>query len=306
MMAKLYKVRFEDDEGEFDAGYMLRTTAEKLIAAPVSVRGEVAVDEAAGTIRLFHGGPTTEPERTALIAKLTQHWRDTGAFRILLRWRDEPWPVYGRRGKLLFSMERSATGLLGIMRYGVHLTAYVRDDSVPHGMRFWVPQRAGGKSTYPSMLDNTVAGGLTTGEDPFECIIREADEEASLPDALVRGHAKEVGTISYIQITDERAGGERGLIYPECQWIYDLELPRDVVPEPKDGEVARFDLLTVDEVREKLAQGRFKPNCALVLLDFFIRHNIITSENEPDLEEIKRRIHRKCPFPGPDRAPFVV
>jgi hypothetical protein len=148
------------------------------------------------------------------------------------------------------------------------------------------------------MLDNTVAGGLMTGEDPFECVIREADEEASLPDHVVRGLAKHVGKVSYVYITDARAG-EAGLIYPECQWVYDLELPCDIIPKPKDGEVESFRLCSVDEIQEDLALGRFKPNCSLVLIDFFIRHGIMTRENEPDFDEIWRRLRRDLPFPNP-------
>jgi 8-oxo-dGTP pyrophosphatase MutT (NUDIX family) len=193
-------------------------------------------------------------------------------------------------------------GLLGTMRYGVHMLAYVRDESAPYGIKFWVPKRAADKSTFPGMLDNTVAGGLMTGEDPLECVIREADEEADLPDALVRGRTVAVGTVTYIYVTEEENTGEDDLIYPECQWVYELELPTDVVPQPKDGEVAEFRLCDVDEVRRDLAAGKYKPNCALCVVDFFIRHGILTEENEPDLAEIKRRVRRDMPFPGPHQA----
>jgi len=39
----------------------------------------------------------------------------------------------------------------------------------------------------------------------------------------------------------------------------------------------------------------------MVMLDFFIRHGILTAENESDFEEIKRRLHRELEFPGPHR-----
>lgn len=35
----------------------------------------------------------------------------------------------------------------------------------------------------------------------------------------------------------------------------------------------------------------------VVLLDFFIRHGILTPENEPDFIEICSRIHRRFEFP---------
>ncbi len=46
-----------------------------------------------------------------------------------------------------------------------------------------------------------------------------------------------------------------------------------------------------------MALGEFKPNCALVLLDFFVRHGIVTAENEPDYIDIVSRLHRRVEFP---------
>jgi len=166
-------------------------------------------------------------------------------------------------------------------------------------MKLWIPRRAATKQTYGGMLDNTVAGGTATGEDPFESLVREAHEEASLPASLVRSKVSSHGTITYIYVRDSRAGGEIGLLQPECEYIYDLELPEDVVPQPSDGEVDEFYLWTVEEVQEAMARGEFKPNCAMVLLDFFIRHGILTEKNEKHYEEIKTRLHRKMDFPGP-------
>ncbi|KAJ9154820.1 thiamine pyrophosphokinase [Pleurostoma richardsiae] len=296
-MQQIYTLVFEDGEGQLPIGYMLKWVLDKIIEVPDDVKGYCKVDDGNRTVSMFR--EATEPERTRRATTLTQYLRDNHTFRLLAGWRDELWPVYGRDGKIIFSVERAAMGLFGNTRYGVHMTAYVPSPADSYGIKIWVPTRAATKLTYPGMLDNTVAGGLMTGEDPFECIIREADEEASLPDPLVRGNAKMVGNVSYIYLTDARSGGEDGYIYPEVQWVYDLELPVDVVPAPKDGEVESFSLLTIDQCKERLALGLFKPNCALVMLDFFVRHGILTPENEPHYEDIRRRVRRKLPFPGP-------
>ncbi|KAI1329538.1 NUDIX hydrolase domain-like protein [Xylariaceae sp. FL0255] len=295
----LYKLVWKANDGPV-LGYMLASTLKCLLEVPESIRGPVTVDESTQTVRAFEQG--TEPERSATVAAVMEYWRDYEVFDILKGWRDEVWPVYLDDTELAYSAERSGTGMLGVMRYGVHMTGYVRDESVPYGMRIWVPRRAATKSTYPGMLDNTAAGGFMTGEVPFECMVREADEEASLPEELMRERCKFTGMVTYIYITDERAGGETGQMYPETQWVYDIELPADVKPTPKDGEVAEFYLMTVDEVREQLAQGAYKPNCALIVIDFFIRHGIITAANEPDYAELIRRAHRPLPFPGPHQA----
>jgi 8-oxo-dGTP pyrophosphatase MutT (NUDIX family) len=302
-MKKLYTLIWKDEEGNFPIGYVPLSVLQALEDTPENIRGPMDINHTARTVSLFQE-PTTEEDRTKLVSQLTAHWRQNQTFRILKGWRSELWPVYGRNGELLFSVERVAMGLFGNARFGVHMTAFVRrNDPVEsrHDFRIWVPKRAADKSTYPSMLDNTVAGGLMTNEDPFECVIREADEEASLPEDFMRQHAKETGTITYIYITDERAGGEPGWIYPECQWVYDLELPADgsVTPCPKDGEVESFRLQTVEEIQEQLAQGLWKPNCAMIMLDFFVRHGILTPENEPYYDEPRARAHRHIPFPGP-------
>ncbi|KAI1414802.1 NUDIX hydrolase domain-like protein [Hypoxylon sp. FL1857] len=294
---KLYTLVWKNGQ---PLGYMLDFVVEKLLAAPDWIRGLIIVDQKKRTVRAFE--LFTEVERTTFIAHLMRYWRENKVFDVLKGWRSELWPVYGTNDEVLYSVERSGTGLLGIMRYGVHMTAYVKDETASHGIKILVAQRAANKSTYPNMLDNSVAGGLMTGEDPYKCIIREADEEADIPEELMRERAKFAGMVTYIHVTDERAGGEAGQIYPETQWVYDIELPADFQPQPKDGEVAGFFLWTVEQVQEKLAEGRFKPNCALVLLDFFIRRKIITPENEPDYDEIVRRLHRKLPFPGPHQT----
>jgi 8-oxo-dGTP pyrophosphatase MutT (NUDIX family) len=295
----------EDSGEEIPLGYMPQSVFDALVKTPVRIKGEMDFHLGKRTVRLFHQAET-EPERTKLVAGLMEHWRKNEMFRILKSWRDEPWPVYDRKGNLLFSMERAAMGLFGTTRYGVHMTSYIREkpDNSEYDFRIWVPRRAADKSSYPSMLDNTVAGGLQTAEDPFECMIREADEEASLPEDVVRQLAKPVGTITYIYITDERAGGESGWIYPECQWVYDMELPADgsVTPKPKDGEVESFLLCSVEEIKEQLAQGKWKPNCAVVILDFFARHGIFTPDNEPYYDDLQKRAHRELPFPGPHQT----
>ena len=224
--------------------------------------------------------------------------RENDTFTVLRGWRNELYPIHGHHDVMeeTISMERAGSALFGINSYGVHMTSYVR---TPEGMKIWVPRRAKNKSTYGGMLDNTVAGGLSTGETPLGCLIREASEEASLPEQLIRANAKPCGTVSYIHVRDKLAGGETGLIQPECQYIYDMEVGTEVIPNPEDDEVEEFYLWTIEEVTRSLANGEFKPNCAVVLLDFLIRHSILTPENESDYMEIVSRIHRKLPFPTP-------
>lgn len=241
------------------------------------------------------GAPVRDlEERDRILAEYLEYVRGQRIFRVLDGWRDELYPIYSPNKELLLNMERSASPLFGIVTYGVHLSGYV---ITGEGMKLWTPRRALTKQTYPGMMDNTVAGGISTGEKPFECLVRECEEEASLPANLVRSAAQACGTLTYFHVRDARAGGETGLCQPEVQYIYDLELPPDVIPKPGDDEAIDFQLLTVQEVQKAMADGRFKPNCAHLLLDFFVRHGILTAENEPDYIEIVSRLHRKLEFP---------
>lgn len=46
-------------------------------------------------------------------------------------------------------------------------------------------------------LDNSVAGGIPSGMPPFEALVKESMEEASIAEDIVRTHAKAVGSVSY-------------------------------------------------------------------------------------------------------------
>ncbi|KAJ6258769.1 hypothetical protein Dda_6822 [Drechslerella dactyloides] len=244
-------------------------------------------------------GGTVE-ERTANISETLKRWREAKRFDVLSGWRNEMYTIYAPQGKPCFHMERSATPLFGVLTYGSHMTVYV-PASATRPLRIWVPRRAAGKSTYPSMLDNTVAGGMGDGQTPLGCIIKEAGEEASLEESYVSANVRSAGFVSYFYVREPDAGGESGLLQPEIEYVYDMAVGEPdgegPVPVPCDGEVAEHMLLTVEEVKEQLARGRFKPNCAAVMLDFFIRHGILDAENEPDFVEIYTRLHRRMEFP---------
>ncbi|KAI9679359.1 MAG: hypothetical protein M1817_005381 [Caeruleum heppii] len=249
------------------------------------------LDYQSHTVRI--SGSTID-ERSKSVATISEAWRDSGRFKTVSKWRNELYSVYDSDQKILFNVERAASPLFGVVTYGVHMTAFVRTTD---GIKIWVPRRAREKHTYGGMLDNTVAGGISVGEGPLETLVREAEEEASFPEDLVREHAKACGTVSYFYVREERAGGEAGYLQPECQYVYDLEVGEEVVPEVNDGEVEEFRLWDIGMIKEALAKGEFKPNCALVMLDFFIRHGILTPENEADYIEVVARLHRRFEFP---------
>ena len=286
LVSSFYKLRIGSNEEELTVGWMLPWVVEKMNW----IEGFL-IDSRTKIVSLAVPDIDGDKPINSIIEEQLVKARESQTFQVLKGWRDELYPLAGLNADI--RMERAATALFGIITYGVHLTAYT---TINQRLMIWVPRRARTKQTYGGMLDNTVAGGLSAGEDPFDCLVREADEEASLPEDIVRKKTKACGSVSHFHIRDERAGGEVGLLQPEVEYVYDIELPSDIVPRPCDTEVEEFFLWTVDEVERALAEGQFKPNCAVVLVDFFVRHGIITIENEPEYVEIISRIHRKLPF----------
>jgi len=137
----------------------------------------------------------------------------------------------------------------------------------------WVARRSPTKQTWPGKLDQIVAGGISCGEGIQETLIRECAEEASIPDELAKT-ATPAGCVSYF-FEDERG------LFPEVQFVFDLQLPQNFQPVNSDGEVGEFYCWSIDKVKDKIATEEFKPNCALVVLDFLIRHGLITPDSEP-------------------------
>jgi len=70
---------------------------------------------------------------------------------------------------------------------------------------------------------------------------------------------------------------------------FDLEMPDGLVPVCSDGEVEEFRLMTVDEAVDSIRHSLplWKPNSALVMLDFAMRNGFI-SPDEPCFMELAR------------------
>ncbi|TGO62456.1 hypothetical protein BOTNAR_0113g00190 [Botryotinia narcissicola] len=205
----------------------------------------------------------------------------------------EPYAIPGAKQPV--QLERYAASLFGTISRGAHLTIYTRSEEGE--MKIWVAKRSAHLFTYPGKFDTTVAGGVRADESPFETIVHEADEEASLSSELIRAHVKSTGVITYMKSSGAGSGGIRGLVTADMIYVYDLEVGEATIPTPGDDEVEGFYLWSVEKVVEELGKGTFKTNSAVVMIDFFVRHGILSQENVKDFAEVVMRIHRKLPFP---------
>ncbi|RDW79136.1 NUDIX hydrolase [Aspergillus mulundensis] len=208
-------------------------------------------------------------------------------------WRNETFPIANPvTGRTMLEIERSASAIFGILTSGVQLTCYVEDPA--RGLLLWIARRSRTKQTYPGLLDNTAAGGLETrfSTCPLEAVVREAVEEASLDEEIVRRGIRPSIRISYYHAKAPRAEGP-GFLQPEVEGVYSLRLEPGVVPVPGDGEVEGFYLWSVEEVLGALRNREFKLNSAVAVIDFLVRRRVVTAENEAGYAEIVSRLHRR-------------
>lgn len=189
-------------------------------------------------------------------------------------WRDEPFDVRADPdGPVLSTIDRGLLPALGLRAVGAHLNGLVHRAD---GLFLWVARRSPSKLLDPGKLDHIAAGGVAAGSTPWATLLKEAEEEAGLPPALT-ATARAAGWLDYAM--DRPEGLRRDRLY-----IYDLDLPESFVPEPRDGEVAAFELWPLADVVARVREGdAFKFNVNLVLIDLFVRLGVVEPDGAPGL-----------------------
>ena len=173
-------------------------------------------------------------------------------------WRDEQLLVCNAAGLKMATIERGAVRPLGIATRAVHLVGYGEDGTL------WVQQRSEDKANNPGMWD-TLMGGMVSAQDSLpEALARETWEEAGL-------HLTELaqvahgGSIEFSRPSDEAEG--QGYMVERIDWFSAL-VPDVLQPVNQDGEVQRFERLTLSALEDWLVQGRFTPEASLVLASY--------------------------------------
>jgi len=234
------------------------------------VDGKLLLDESVESLGL--------EERSFAVEKVLRQLHQQG---VITGWRDEVYPVLTSfDADPVLLMERAASVYFGIKAYGVHLNGYVeRKDG---GIDMWVARRSAAKPTWPGKLDHIVAGGQPHGLSPMENVIKECEEEAGIGFDLA-SKAKPVGAVSYC--SQYSYGLKRDVLF-----CFDLKLPDDFQPVANDGEVEEFYRLPIEDVLDIVARlegDTYKDNCNLVVLDFMIRHGIISPDTPGYLDLLK-------------------
>jgi 8-oxo-dGTP pyrophosphatase MutT (NUDIX family) len=182
------------------------------------------------------------------------------------RWRNEAFDVRAvADGPVLGVLDRGALPSFGVVSEGVHVNGLVRRAD---GLHLWIARRSRTKLLDPGKLDHIVAGGVPAGLSPAETLVKEAAEEAAVPEALA-ATALRVGMVRYAM---ERPEGLRR----DRLHCYDLTVPEDFTPRAADGEVESFELWPIERALATVRQtDDFKFNVNLVLIDLFLRERLI-------------------------------
>jgi 8-oxo-dGTP pyrophosphatase MutT (NUDIX family) len=198
----------------------------------------------------------------AALPGIARQLADAGGY----RWRAEEFDIRAEAdGPVLARLDRGALPSFGVLALGVHVNGLVRRSD---GLHIWVARRAANKHLDPGKLDHIVGGGVPAGLTPAETLIKEAEEEATVPASLAR-QAVEVARIGYAMERPE--GLRRDLLY-----CYDLDLPEEFSPHAADGEVEAFELWPIGRVMHTVRDtDEFKFNVTLVLIDLFQRLRLL-------------------------------
>ena len=156
----------------------------------------------------------------------------------------------------LFHIERAAARFFGTTTYAAHANGYC-------GGRMWLARRARTKPIDPGLLDNLVGGGMCAGVEPLATIVREAWEEAGVPEAVAR-QARQAAMLEILREVPEG-------VQSETLFVFDLELPVDFEPRNQDGEVSEFRRVALCEARDLADGRRMTLDASLVARNFLAR-----------------------------------
>jgi len=165
-------------------------------------------------------------------------------------WRNELLAVTDAAGETHAVVERAAVRPLGIATFAVHLVGYTAGGPV------WVQQRAFDKATDPGQWDTLMGGLVSANETTAQTLARETWEEAGLRLAQLHDLA------AMGRITVRRPVSDGYMV--EHIEMFEARLPDGLVPLNQDGEVARFDCVSVPTLIERLAADEFTLEATLI------------------------------------------
>lgn len=237
------------------AGYLDDARADML------ARFDGVFEVAEAAVRFAPSIDSPEP-RTAALETVT---RSLATEHALTAWRDERYAVARTPADPpLFLIERAAARFFGIATEAAHVNGItVRDGRT----RMWIARRSVCKPIDPGLLDSLVGGGVAAGTSVTGTVVKEAWEEAGIPNGLA-SRAAHAGGVRILRL--QRDGLQRETLH-----VFDLELPPGFQPVNQDGEVAGFHLVSIEALAELMGNAEgpdvMTADAALVAADWLLR-----------------------------------
>ncbi len=207
--------------------------------------------------------------RTAALEDVT---RALAAEARLTAWRDERYAVAGRfDGKPICFIERAAARFFGIRTYAAHINGVVAGED---GVRMWIARRSALKAIDPGMLDNLVGGGIAAGATVSSTLVKEAWEEAGIPQD-VAAMSQSAGDVRICRAQPD--GLQRETIF-----VHDLWLAAGFLPNNQDGEAVEHRVVDLAQAAALIAQQEgpdvVTADASLVILDFLLRQGAMDAD----------------------------
>ncbi len=218
-------------------------------AACDALRGVAQIELRPDALRIGSGLQAGEP-LDALLAEVARTLREADCLR---GWRDELLDILAA-GECLGAIERAAMRPLGLLTRAVHLNAWTPDG------RLWIARRALSKATDPGMWDTLVGGLAGSREDLQQALLRECAEEAGLEPAQLAARSP-LRTILRMHRRLPEGYQVEDLLTSTCV------LPAGTQPANRDGEVMEIAQVDVGEAVQRIANGEFTVEAALVILE---------------------------------------
>jgi ADP-ribose pyrophosphatase YjhB (NUDIX family) len=205
---------------------------------------------------VWHAQQVDPAQRSQALQHALLAARDQG---LLSGWRDERFSFWHAdcatpdpQHPAWVRVERSGFRWLGMLSHAVHANGFLPDG------RLWCARRAMHKATDPGMLDSVTAGGLPSGEQVRDCLLRELAEEAGLF-ALPTGALQAAGSVRTSR--PEPQGWHDEFVH-----VFNLSLDADWRPVNQDGEVSEFLCLNPQQVLTQARAGAFTVDALQALM----------------------------------------
>ena len=207
-------------------------------------------------------------------------------------------------------------GIMGIITAGAHMNAYnvkVNESGEEVIDKIFVSKRGPSKDAYASCFDQIAAGSMDSGDQrkPWITFQREAMEEAGyyyrrkcmyrLDNNSLVGVVDGFFTIYFCTEKDATAGkAEQDHIEPGVRFCFDMKITDPTeVPRPKEAGISGFQAFTVEQIKQTLRQGNWKPNSGLVMLDFLLRKNLLDKDDKEGIQAIQKLSNVALPLDTP-------